>query len=310
MLSRPELRQLRQRIVLRYELRPFSAEETGRYVRGAAAPRRLHGQGAVQVAARCSAVHQLTGGVPRLINILCDGALLLGFARDRSTVGADEVREVAQDLGLTPRPASRRRGTTNPLFADGRACSACSARAKHGVRDGQGLRCPATGGGAARAPRRRARRCGDRRRSSIPRRSRRTGRSSRRARAVRSGAAGSQLRSPGSRRTRAPSTSGASRCCSPSRSSPSSSAALRARIDSLGAEQPLRTIAVTSADAGRRQDDGRDQPRARDVDERRRRGAAGRLRSAPAPGARRRSGCGSKRASRRCCAATRRSRTR
>jgi hypothetical protein len=38
--------------------------------------------------------------VPRVINILCDGALLLGFAKDRPTLSAEEVCEVAHDLGL------------------------------------------------------------------------------------------------------------------------------------------------------------------------------------------------------------------
>jgi general secretion pathway protein A len=103
MLSRPELRQLRQRIVLRYELRPFNAEETGRYVEERLRLAGYTGKGLFK-SAGLRAVHELSGGVPRVINILCDGALLLGFARDRAMVGADEVREVAQDLGLTPKP--------------------------------------------------------------------------------------------------------------------------------------------------------------------------------------------------------------
>ena len=102
MLSRPELRQLRQRIVLRYELRPFSAEETGRYVEERLRLAGYTGKGLFK-AAGLRAVHELSGGVPRVINILCDGALLLGFARDRAAVGADEVREVARDLGLVPK---------------------------------------------------------------------------------------------------------------------------------------------------------------------------------------------------------------
>ena len=42
----------------------------------------------------------VSGGVPRVINIVCDGALLLGFARGKQVLGADEIREVARDLGL------------------------------------------------------------------------------------------------------------------------------------------------------------------------------------------------------------------
>lgn len=103
MLARPELRQLRQRIVLRYQLRPFSGEETGRYVEERLRLAGYTGKGLFK-SAGMRAVHELSGGVPRVINILCDGALLLGFARDRSAIGADEVREVAQDLGLLTAP--------------------------------------------------------------------------------------------------------------------------------------------------------------------------------------------------------------
>ena len=104
MLAKPELRQLRQRIVLRYELRPFSAEETGGYVEERLRLAGYTGKGLFK-SAGLRAVHELSGGVPRVINILCDGALLLGFARNRHTIGADEVSEVARDLGLTPGPA-------------------------------------------------------------------------------------------------------------------------------------------------------------------------------------------------------------
>jgi hypothetical protein len=42
----------------------------------------------------------VTGGVPRLVNVVCDGAMLLGYAREQSVIGAELVREVAADLGL------------------------------------------------------------------------------------------------------------------------------------------------------------------------------------------------------------------
>ena len=112
MLSRPELRQLRQRIVLRCELRPFTGEETERYVEerirlAGYTGKSLFKSGALRLVQECS------GGVPRVINILCDGALLLGFARDLAVIGPDEIREVARDLGLTaaPAPAPRSEST-------------------------------------------------------------------------------------------------------------------------------------------------------------------------------------------------------
>ena len=45
-------------------------------------------------------LHRVTEGTPRLINNVCDGALLLGYARQESVLGADAIREVAHDLGL------------------------------------------------------------------------------------------------------------------------------------------------------------------------------------------------------------------
>ncbi len=108
MLSRPELRQLRQRIVLRYELRPFSGDETARYIDERLRLAGYTGKGVFKKAA-IERVHALSGGVPRTINILCDGALLLGFARDLDLLGAAEVEEVARDLGLSALPAAAAR---------------------------------------------------------------------------------------------------------------------------------------------------------------------------------------------------------
>lgn len=99
LLARPELRQLRQRIVLRHRLRVFDAEETAAYVDERL---RLAGYTGKDLFSRSAlrAVHSWSGGVPRLINTLCDGALLLGYARDWPRLGPGAIREVAGDLGL------------------------------------------------------------------------------------------------------------------------------------------------------------------------------------------------------------------
>jgi general secretion pathway protein A len=104
MLARPELRQLRQRIVLRHHLRPFDAEECEAYVQERL---RLAGHTGKEVFDRGALreIFALTGGVPRLVNALCDSALLLGFARDRQTLGRAEVHEAARDLDLIPEGA-------------------------------------------------------------------------------------------------------------------------------------------------------------------------------------------------------------
>jgi general secretion pathway protein A len=121
LLARPELRQLRQRIVLRHRLRPFDRRETQEYVEERLRLAGYTGKGIFRRSAQRE-LHAVTGGLPRLVNVVCDGALLTGYGRGKETLGAAVIREVARDLelpGVTDdgadaeeegeRPASRRR---------------------------------------------------------------------------------------------------------------------------------------------------------------------------------------------------------
>ncbi len=101
MLARPELRQLRQRIVLRHNLRPFTEPETNHYVDERMRLAGYTGKALFENAA-LRELYRVTAGLPRLINVVCDGALLLGFGRDQVTLGAAAIREVARDLALIP----------------------------------------------------------------------------------------------------------------------------------------------------------------------------------------------------------------
>jgi general secretion pathway protein A len=97
-LSRPEFRQLRQRINLRYYLPPLSEKETREYI-----DKRLRIAGAKESPFTDKAIKEVymrSGGIPRLINILCDNALLNGFALDQKKVNERSVKEVAKDLKL------------------------------------------------------------------------------------------------------------------------------------------------------------------------------------------------------------------
>jgi general secretion pathway protein A len=97
-LSQPEFRQLRQRINLRYHLPPFSEKETKEYIE-----KRLRVAGAKEPIFTEKAIKEIylkSGGIPRLINILCDNALLNGYALDQKIVDKKSVREVAKDLNL------------------------------------------------------------------------------------------------------------------------------------------------------------------------------------------------------------------
>jgi general secretion pathway protein A len=122
-LGTPALRQLRQRIVLRHTLRPFNSAELVDYVDERLRLAGYTGKGIFNSSAR-KELFAVTGGVPRVVNIVCDGALLTGYGRGLATVGRDVIREVARDLKLcdasedseaargidSGEPSARRRG--------------------------------------------------------------------------------------------------------------------------------------------------------------------------------------------------------
>ncbi len=96
LLGRVELRQLAQRITGRYHLDPLSDDESAAYVRHrlrvAGATREILSNGALRE------VQRLSGGVPRLINIISDRALLGAFTEDRHLVSASVVRRAAGEV--------------------------------------------------------------------------------------------------------------------------------------------------------------------------------------------------------------------
>jgi len=96
LLSRNELRQLAQRITGRYHLNPLSHEETAAYVR-----HRLRVAGAttdIFAPPALNAVFSLSQGVPRVINVICDRALLGAYSLDRHRVTASLVRTAAAEV--------------------------------------------------------------------------------------------------------------------------------------------------------------------------------------------------------------------
>jgi len=96
LLARNDLRQLAQRITGRYHLDPLSRDETSSYIK-----HRLRIAGATNDIFTHSALNELyrvSGGVPRLLNIIADRALLGGFSSDRHLVGPDLVRRAAAEV--------------------------------------------------------------------------------------------------------------------------------------------------------------------------------------------------------------------
>jgi general secretion pathway protein A len=98
-LRSPGLRQLDQRISIRYELKPLDREAVAAYV-----AHRLTiagGSAAVTFAPKAlGEVHRLSGGIPRLINLICDRALLAGFSVHASRITPEMVRHAADSLDL------------------------------------------------------------------------------------------------------------------------------------------------------------------------------------------------------------------
>lgn len=90
---------LAQRVALRVRLEPFDLDSTDAYVRHrlrmAGARRSLVDAEGMQM------LHRASGGVPRLINTICDNALLEGALEKKETLDVDLMRSVAKNLGLT-----------------------------------------------------------------------------------------------------------------------------------------------------------------------------------------------------------------
>jgi type II secretory pathway predicted ATPase ExeA len=99
-LNDPSLRQLKQRIALRCELRPLGMDETAAYISGRL---RIAGGNPGEIFTRETviAIHEASRGIPRTINVLCDNALIGGFAAQVKPIPLGVVEEVCRDFDLT-----------------------------------------------------------------------------------------------------------------------------------------------------------------------------------------------------------------
>jgi general secretion pathway protein A len=103
-LESPDLRQLRQRITVRWRLAPLSASEAREYI-----AHRLKVAGATkeiftELATR--EIHRRARGIPRVINLVCDRALLAAFAAQTQTIGLGLVSQVEREVAGPPRGGS------------------------------------------------------------------------------------------------------------------------------------------------------------------------------------------------------------
>ena len=106
-LTRPELSQFAQRVTLEFHLEALNAEETGRYIK-----HRLQVAGCTQEIFDQDGIYTiyyLSGGVPRLINSLCDFTLLYGYSGGKTRLSAGEILEVVKGrrIGVINKQARR-----------------------------------------------------------------------------------------------------------------------------------------------------------------------------------------------------------
>ncbi len=128
MLARPELRQLNQRIGARFQLEPLNLRETKAYIRhrlqvaGLAPGQELFPGSVVK------AVYKRSGGIPRLINLLCDRTMLGSYGQNKSRIDMAVFRLAqAEVFGKEPRPKKSSRPVWNWLLVGTIAAAAIAA---------------------------------------------------------------------------------------------------------------------------------------------------------------------------------------
>lgn len=107
-LEDPKFRQLKQRVSLRYHVQPLGGEDTEKYIE-----KRLRMAGAfdhnIFTPKALNKIYKYTKGIPRLINIICDNALLMGYATDQKIIGQKIIGDVINNLDGFSLQKKRRR---------------------------------------------------------------------------------------------------------------------------------------------------------------------------------------------------------
>ena len=109
-LDQPELRQLKQRIALRCRLTPLPSDEVGSYINYRLKTAGYQGKELFEAKA-VERISLHSQGIPRLINVICDNALLIAYASSKRKVSAEMIEEVARDLKLTVPSRAQRAGS-------------------------------------------------------------------------------------------------------------------------------------------------------------------------------------------------------
>jgi type II secretory pathway predicted ATPase ExeA len=104
-LNSPELRQLKQRVMLRHQLRALSLQDCSEYV--ANRLKVAGGERSIFTVNAVESIYSYSGGIPRVVNVLCDNALLTGYALAKKEIDSGIIQEVAEELNLTANAEAR-----------------------------------------------------------------------------------------------------------------------------------------------------------------------------------------------------------
>ncbi len=110
-LSEPQFRPLKQRIAIRYHLRPLTLKESKEYIiyrLKRAGSKNLH----IFDDSAIKEIFRYSQGIPRLINIVCDNALLTGFSQEQNRIGKNIIQSVIRDLEMKEKPSWSLKGKT------------------------------------------------------------------------------------------------------------------------------------------------------------------------------------------------------
>jgi len=129
-LNDRSLRQLKQRIALRCELRPLTLDEAAAYISGRL---RIAGGSPGDIFTREAVItlFKASAGIPRTLNVLCDNALVTGFASQVKPISVDIVKEVCRDFDIELEQSVR----PEPAAAPPALAAPLPARAAHGAKD-------------------------------------------------------------------------------------------------------------------------------------------------------------------------------
>ena len=120
-LNQKNLRQLKQRVAIRCEITPLDLQETAAYIAArlwvaSGQNLELFSHEAIEI------IHEQARGIPRTINVICDNALIAGFASDEKVISAGTIDEVCTDLDLEPadrRVEFKRTTAASPAWPSG-----------------------------------------------------------------------------------------------------------------------------------------------------------------------------------------------